>query len=144
MIYHRRQFGFKLLAAAAALAIGAFLLSGCGFGATVGVVDMAKVMSESPKVKGLQDQLNAKGKEITEKLEKEKPTISKEEYEKRQDAAYGEFMKMKQDFENQIDASLKQALDQIAKEKKLGVILYKNGVAHGGVDVTDEVIKRMQ
>lgn len=122
------------------------LASGCaGFGGqTVGVLDVNRVMSESPKVKNFQEQLNAKGKELSDNLEKDKPNISAEEYQKRQEAAYSEFVKVKQDFESQIDSSIKQTLEQIAKEKKLSVVLYKNGVAQGGTDITDEVIKRMQ
>lgn len=131
-----------LLLVAFALSI---LVSGCSSSAqNVGVLDVNKVMAESPKVKGFQDQLNAKGKELSDKLEKEKAGISAEEYQKRQEAAYGEFVKIKQDLEGQIDASIKQTLEQVAKEKNLSVILYKNGVAQGGTDITDEVIKRMQ
>lgn len=121
------------------------LASGCSSSAqNVGVLDVNKVMAESPKVKGFQDQLNVKGKELSDKLEKEKAGISAEEYQKRQEAAYGEFVKIKQDLEGQIDTSIKQTLEQIAKEKNLSVILYKNGVAQGGTDITEEVIKRMQ
>jgi outer membrane protein len=120
-------------------------LGGCGAntGAT-GVLDVNKVMTESPKVKALQDQLNAKGKELSDKLEAEKAGISAEEFQKRQEAAYGEFLKSKQDLEAQFDANVKQALEQVAKEKKLGIILYKNGVAQGGTDITDDVIKKLQ
>ena len=33
---------------------------------------------------------------------------------------------------------------EIAKEKNLGAVLVKQGVAQGGVDITDEVIKRLK
>jgi len=120
--------------------------SGCAGvgGQNVGVFDVNKVMTESPKVKQFQDQLNAKGKELSDQLEKDKPNLKPEEFQKRQEAAYGEFLKVKQDLESQIDASIKQAIDEIAKDKKLGVVLYKNGVAQGGTDITDDVIKKLQ
>lgn len=110
----------------------------------VGVLDVNRVMTESPKVKGFQDQLNAKGKELSDNLEKQKAGISADEFQKRQEAAYAEFTKVKQDLEGQIDASIKQTLEQVAKDKKLSVVLYKNGVAQGGTDITDEVIQKMQ
>jgi outer membrane protein len=119
------------------------LLSGCG-GSAIGVVDVEKVMSESPKVKEFREQLNVKAKELSEKLEKEKAGVSAEEFQKRQEAAYGEFLKTKQDLEGQVDATMKQALEEVAKDKKLGVVLFKNGVAQGGTDITDEVIKKIQ
>lgn len=120
------------------------LLGGCSSGGNVGVVDVNKVMTDSPKVKQYQDQLNVKGKELSDQLEKEKATLSPADFQKRQEAIYGEFMKTKQDMESQVDASIKQTLEGISKDKKLSVILYKNGVAQGGMDITDEVIKKLQ
>jgi len=123
----------------------ALLLAGCGANTGgVGVLDVNKVMTDSPKVKEFQEQLNVKGKDLSDKLEKEKAGLSQEEFQKRQEAAYGDFLKSKQELEVQIDTTIKTALEQVAKEKKLGVILYKNGVAQGGTDVTDAVIQKMQ
>ena len=121
-----------------------FLLAGCSSNQAVGILDVNKVMNEAPKVKQYQEQLNVKGKELSDTIEKDKASISAEEFQKRQEAAYGEFLKTKQDLEGQIDSSIKQALDQVVKEKKLNVVLYKNSVAQGGTDITDDVIKKMQ
>lgn len=120
------------------------VLAGCGSNQSVGVLDVNRVMSESPKVKQFQEQLNTKGKELSDTLEKDKASLSQEEFQKKQEAAYGDFVKVKQDLEQQIDGSIKQALEQVSKEKKMGVVLYKNSVAQGGTDITDDVIKRMQ
>jgi len=119
------------------------LISGCG-SSDVGVLDVNKVMTGSPKVKQMQEQLNAKGKELSDKLAKDKATLSPEEFQKHQEAAYGEFLKAKQDLIDKVDASLKQALEQVAKDKKLSVIIYKNASPYGGVDVTDDVLQKMQ
>ena len=135
----------KLAALLAALLIVGVLVGGCGAkAAAVGVLDVEKVMADSAKVKALQDELNVKGKALSDQLEQEKAGISAEEYQKRQQTAYGEFLKIKQDLETQIDNSIKQALEQVSKEKNLGIVLYKNGVAQGGIDITDDVIKKMQ
>ncbi len=136
----------KLLVLTVVIIAAAALLGGCsGSGQnTVGVLDVNKVMSDSPKVKQFQDQLNTRGKELSDQLEKDKPNISAEEYQKRQEAAYAEFLKTKQELEGQIDSTIKQALEQVAQEKKMGVVLYKNGVAQGGTDITDDVLKKMQ
>ena len=134
---------FKWAVLVAVIFAATVLLSGCG-SANVGVVDVNKVMTDSPKVKQFQDQLNTKAKELSDALEKDKDTLSKEEYQKKQEASYSDFLKMKQDLEGQVDASMKQALEQVSAEKKLAVILYKNSVAQGGTDVTDDVIKKIQ
>ena len=120
------------------------VLAGCGSNQAVGVLDVNRVMSESPKVKQFQEQLNTKGKELSDTLEKDKASLSQEEFQKKQEAAYSDFVKIKQDLEQQIDSSIKQALEQVSQEKKMGVVLYKNSVAQGGTDITDDVIKRMQ
>ena len=129
-----------------ALVASIFLIGGCaGTGNNaIGILNVEKVMTDSAKVKQLQDQLNNRGKELSDQLEKDKPNISAEEYQKRQETAYGEFLRTKQDLESQIDNAIKQALEQVAKEKNLGVVLYKNGVAQGGIDITDDVLKKMQ
>jgi Outer membrane protein len=138
---HRRRVIFAI---AAAIAV-AMLLGGCSSGAgAVGILDVNKVMSDSPKVKGLQEQLNTKAKELSDQLDKDKASLSAEDFQKRQETAYSDFLKIKQDLESQVDASVKQSVDAVAKEKKLGVVLYKNSVAQGGTDITEDVIKRMQ
>lgn len=134
----------RLLVFAVATIMMIFLLAGCSSNQAVGVLDVNKVMNEAPKVKQYQEQLNVKGKELSDTIEKDKASISAEEFQKRQEAAYGEFLKTKQDLEGQIDNSIKQALDQVVKDKKLNVVLYKNSVAQGGTDITDDVIKKMQ
>ncbi|MDU4960927.1 MAG: OmpH family outer membrane protein [Sporomusaceae bacterium] len=134
----------KKLALATLFAISVALLGGCASSTAVGVFDANKAMTESPKIKQFQEQLNTKGKEISDKLEQEKAGISEEEFQKRQEAAYAEFLKGKQDLESQVDASIKQAIEQVATEKKLGVVIYKNATAQGGVDITDAVIQKMQ
>ncbi|MBP2649984.1 MAG: outer rane chaperone Skp (OmpH) [Firmicutes bacterium] len=127
----------------AIMAMG-LLLGGCGTSNNVGIVDVEKVMNESPKAKVFRDQLSTKFNELNAQLEKDKTGLSPEEFQKRQEAAYSDLVKLRTDLESQIDASMKQALDQVAQEKKVSVILYKNGVAQGGTDVTDAVIGKMQ
>lgn len=122
----------------------AALLGGCGTTEKVGIVDVSKVMSESPKVKKFQEDFNVKGKEVIEGLEKEKATLSPEEFQKRQQAVYAEFMKVKQNMETEVQGVVKQAVEEISKEKKMTIVLYKEGVAQGGTDITDEVIKKLQ
>ena len=124
----------------------AVLLSGCAAEkpSTIGIVDMQKVMAENPKIKQMQDQLNTKAKELTENLEKERATPKPEEFQQKEQVAYAEFMKMKQEFEAQIETQTKKVLEEVAKEKKLGAVIYKNGMAWGGVDVTEDVLKKLQ
>ncbi|MBP2665039.1 MAG: outer rane chaperone Skp (OmpH) [Firmicutes bacterium] len=122
------------------------LLAGCGAEkpSTIGIVDMQKVMTENPKIKQMQEQLNTKAKELTANLEKEKATLKPEEFQQKEQLAYAEFMRLKQEFEAQIETQTKKVLEEVAKEKKLGAVIYKNGMAWGGIDVTEDVLKKLQ
>ena len=124
----------------------AVALTGCSAEkpSAIGIVDMQKVMTDNPKIKQMQDQLNTKAKELTENLEKERATLKPEEFQQKEQAAYAEFMKLKQDFEMQIETQTKKVLEEVAKEKKLGAVIYKNGMAWGGIDVTEDVLKKLQ
>ena len=122
------------------------LLAGCGAEkpSTIGIVDMQKIMTENPKIKQMQEQLNGKAQELTANLEKERATLKPEEFQQKEQLAYAEFMKLKQEFESQIELQTKKVLEEVAKEKKLGAVIYKNGMAWGGIDVTDDVLKKLQ
>ena len=124
----------------------ALILGGCAGEkpAAIGIVDMQKVMSENAKIKQMQEQLNSKAKALTESLEKDKATLKPEEFQQKEQAAYAEFMKMKQEFEAEIETKTKKVLEEVAKEKKLGAVIYKNGMAWGGIDVTEDVMKKLQ
>ena len=122
------------------------LLSGCSMDkpSAIGIVDVQKVMTENVKIKEMQEQLNKKAQEITANLEKERTTLKPEEYQQKEQLAYAEFMQLKQEFEAKIQAQIQKVLEEVAKEKKLGAVIYKNGMAWGGIDVTDEVLKKLQ
>lgn len=111
---------------------------------TTGFVDVNKVMTESPRVKEFQDQLNQLGKEMSDQLEAEKANLTTEEFQQKKEAVYGEFMKAKQEMEGRIDENIRQAMEKVAREKNLTIILYKNSVAFGGIDVTTDVINHME
>ena len=129
-----------------ALMLSTGLLAGCSSEkpSTIGIVDMQKVMTENGKIKEMQEQLNKKAQEITANLEKERATLKPEEFQQKEQLAYAEFMKMKQEFESKIQLQIQTVLEGIAKEKKLGAVIYKNGLAWGGVDITEDVLKKLQ
>ena len=129
-----------------ALMLSTGLLAGCSSEkpSTIGIVDMQKVMTENGKIKEMQEQLNKKAQEITANLEKERATLKPEEFQQKEQLAYAEFMKMKQEFESKIQLQIQTVLESIAKEKKLGAVIYKNGMAWGGIDITEDVLKKLQ
>jgi outer membrane protein len=109
----------------------------------IGFIDTNRIMAESPSVKVFQDQLNQIGKEMSSQLEAEKANLTPEEFSKRREEIHGEFMKVKNEKEGEIDAIIKKSMEKVAKEKNLVVILYKNSVAFAGIDVTLDVMNNM-
>lgn len=115
----------------------------------IGVIDISIVMQQSTQVREFQRQLNEKGKELTDQLQVDKTNLSAEEFKKKQEVAYAEFMKVKSDLEKQIDEKVKQAIVKVAKEKNLIMVLYKNSIIFGGnnvtqIDITQDVINNIE
>lgn len=126
-----RRIGFAVL-----MVVMMAVLGGCSNANTVGIVDTNKVMTDSAKVKEIREKMMS----LEADLSKQQATASKEEMQAKQAAAEVEVTKMQQDFKTQFE----KAVDEVAKEKKLSVVLHKGGVATGGIDVTDDVVKKLQ
>ena len=65
---------------AISMVIMAVVVSGCGQNKNVGVIDVEKVVTESPKIKVMNEELMAKHKEIEEKLNTDKTTLSEADF----------------------------------------------------------------
>ncbi|MBQ5859697.1 MAG: OmpH family outer membrane protein, partial [Selenomonadales bacterium] len=71
-------------------------------------------------------------------------SMSAAQFAKKQKETMQEFMVIRKGLETQLEATMETATSEVAAEKKLNLILYKQGVAQGGIDVTDDVIKKLQ
>ena len=112
--------------------------------ADFGVVDMKKVEEESQVVKDMKTDYAKKAQELQASLQKETQGKSAEEAQKIVQDKSAQMQVIQSEAQNKLKASLDTALNEIAKEKKLGAVLYKDVVPQGGVDITDEVIKKMK
>lgn len=124
--------------------MGTLLVAGCGSEPQFGVLDRQRVMEESPKVQAIQQELQTKGEALQEQLRKDQRSMSAAQFAKKQQETMQEFMVIKKGLETQFEATIDTAASEVAAEKKLNLILYKQGVAQGGIDVTDDVIKKLQ
>ena len=129
---------------AISMVIMAVVVSGCGQNKNVGVIDVEKVVTESPKIKVMNEELMAKHKEIEEKLNADKTTLSEADFNNAKQAADAEFTALRKDLSGKMETEIKTNLEKIAKEKNLSVIIKKNVTVQGGVDVTDEMITKLQ
>lgn len=129
--------------------IGVVLLLGCGFmvgriqSNQFGVLDSSRLLAESPKLLSLQTQLAVKDRELAGRLEQETAGLKPEQAAAARQAAVAEYRQFQLGIEEQAQAMIRQAVDAVASERGLVTVFFKTGVAKGGVDVTNDVLKKL-
>ncbi|WP_301859289.1 OmpH family outer membrane protein [uncultured Megasphaera sp.] len=135
---------WKRLAAAAVLALSAGVLAGCGGADNVGVVDMQRVQKEAPLVQQYKTKTEEKQKSVEQELQSAKGTVSDEEYQKKQQQAQQELNIFAASMQRQFMSDIQSKLAEVAKTKNVGIVVIKDAVPNGGIDVTDELIAKLQ
>ena len=139
----------KKLAATALLA-ASLILTGCGQ-AQIGSVDVDKVMAEAPRVKTLLAEAEGKIKEAEQKFEADyanKDNMSEEDLAKLQMDFQRKLEGINQAYAAQIRNRMDVVVEEISREKNIDVVINNSAeqrmIFHGNIDVTDDVIKKMQ
>ena len=129
----------KSLILGAAMIMALPIIGGCGGGNNIGYVDASKIMTQTSKSIEINKEINAKGKELQAKIDAADA-----------DTKVQVITDAKQDFEafnaaksQELKQYIDQQVNELAKEKKLDVVLLKGAVIGGGVDVTDDLINKM-
>lgn len=129
--------------ACAGLLAAAALLSGCGSEDKVAVVDYQKLMVKSETIKGIQQEIVDKNKEISERLANQEGTLSPDEMKKKVADAQQERAIFVQSKQRQMQSIVESQCAAIAREKNVGIVMQKMAVPAGAVDITDEVLARI-
>lgn len=129
--------------ACAGLLAAAALLSGCGSEDKVAVVDYQQLMVKSETIKGIQQEIVDKNKEISERLANQEGTLSPDEMKKKVADAQQERAIFVQSKQRQMQSIVESQCAAIAREKNVGIIMQKMAVPAGAVDITDEVLARI-
>lgn len=138
----------KKLAATALLA-ASLMMTGCGQG-QIGSVNVEKVMAEAPRVKTLMTEAEGKVKEAQEKYQQEYG--DKEMTEEESAKARLEFQRkleaINKGYASQIKSRMDVVIEEISREKNIDVVISnaedEKTIFHGAIDITDDVIKKMQ
>ena len=134
------------------LGVAAMLvMSGCGK-AKIGYIDGDRIMKEAPQIQSLVEEGNAKIQQAQEDAEKDlaekKGTMSDEDYQKAQADARRKVAGLNQSYSVQLKQKLDAALADVAKEKKLDVVVDNQAQQkvdiEGGIEVTDDAINKLQ
>ena len=135
---------WKRLAAAVLLTACVGALAGCGSEDKVGVVDMERVKKEAPLVQQYKQKTEEKQKAVMGELQQAQSTMSPEDFQKKQQQSQQELNIFAASMQRQFMSDIRGKLGEIAKEKEVGIVVVKEAVPNGGIDVTDDLIAKLQ
>ena len=135
---------WKRLGIVAAMLALTGMLAGCGGKDNVGVVDMSRVQKEAPLVQQYKQKTEDKQKSIEKELHDATQNMSAEDFQKKQQQAQQELNIFGASMQRQFMSDIQSKLGDIAKDKNVGIIVVKEAVPSGGIDVTDDLIAKLQ
>ncbi|MEN6422792.1 MAG: OmpH family outer membrane protein [Smithella sp.] len=124
--------------------------------ATIGYIEVQKVFSSYEKTKKAQEQMARKEKEIQSEIEKKQKQLEKEKakgtsdkelrkmvekFEKELEPKRKDITESQQKLTQEIEEDIIKASEEIAKKMNLEIVISKQVVITGGVDLTDKVIE---
>ena len=142
----------RIIAAVMSVLCAAALFAGCGK-VNVGYVDQNRIQNEAPQIKSSMDEVQSKMAEVQQEAEQKfqeaaASGTSEEDMQKLQQQMQMKAAGVQQQYAIQIKAKVDAAMDDIVKEKKLDTVVNSNGkdgvVVSGGVDITEDVIQKLQ
>ena len=142
----------RIIAAAMSVLCAAALFAGCGK-VNVGYVDQNRIQNEAPQIKSSMEEMQSKMAEVQQEAEQKfqeaaASGASEEDMQKLQQQMQMKAAGVQQQYAIQIKAKVDAAMDDIVKEKKLDTVVNSNGkdgvVVSGGVDITEDVIQKLQ
>ena len=135
---------WKRLGIVAAMLALTGMLAGCGGKDNVGVVDMSRVQKKAPLVQQYKQKTEDKQKSIEKELQDAQQSMSAEDFQKKQQQAQQELNIFGASMQRQFMSDIQSKLGDIAKDKNVGIIVVKEAVPSGGIDVTDDLIAKLQ
>ena len=135
---------WKRLGIVAAMLALTGMLAGCGGKDNVGVVDMSRVQKEAPLVQQYKQKTEDKQKSIEKELQDAKQNMSAEDFQQNQQQAQQELNIFGASMQSKFMSDIQSKLGDIAKDINVGIIVVKEAVPSGGIDVTDDLIAKLQ
>ena len=150
----------KLTLVAVVMALMSVFMAGCGNETKLGYVDAERVMNEAPQIKTIRENIDAKNKELEAKeqdLYNNKASMSEKKFKKAQADIQRQYQGLGMQYQSQLKNTMDKVLAEVSTEKELSAVVPKtlvrsNGmqiekkdfVVQGGIDITDEVIQKLQ
>lgn len=119
------------------------LLVGCA-PPRVGVVESGRVLNESVLALSSQRQLDEREKAMAADLRLLSGQLSPQDLAARRQTHLRELAEMKQSLETQLNERIRVVVAEVAKQRRIQIVLVKEATRVGGTDITDEVIARLK
>lgn len=108
-------------------------LAGCTARSPIGLVDVQRIVANWPEYQGYQNQLYADEHSIQ----------SRRESSARKERAAIDLQRKYERVTNQLTQQIRDAAGRIASQRQLKLVLTREGVGYGGVDITGDVEKAL-
>jgi Skp family chaperone for outer membrane proteins len=114
-------------------ALATALLAGCGNSSPIGLVDVQRIVANWPEYQSYQSQL----------LMDEQRVASRKGSAAAKQRAALELQRKYARITDQLTAQIRDAANKIAVQKSLKLVVTREGVGYGGVDITPDVEKSL-
>jgi Skp family chaperone for outer membrane proteins len=111
----------------------AAILAGCGAHSPIGLVDMQRIVANWPEYQGYQNQM----------LSEERSITSRRESNARKQRAAFDLQRKYAKVTDQLSQQIRDAAGKIATQRQLKLVLTREGIGYGGVDITGDVEKAL-
>lgn len=108
-------------------------LAGCGTHSSIGLVDVQRIVANWPEYQGYQNQLYAEERSIQ----------SRRESNGRKQLATLALQRKYSKVTDKLSAQIRDAAGKIASQRQLRLVLTREGIGYGGVDITADVEKAL-
>lgn len=133
----------KTRAAFGGLLLIALVISGCTRPA-IGVVNSARILTESLPGLAYQRQLDERERAMATDLRLLAGRLSQADLEARRQGHLRELQELKRDLETRLNEQVRKAVEEVARSRRLRVVLVKEAAPLGGLDVTEDVLNRLK
>jgi Skp family chaperone for outer membrane proteins len=109
------------------------MLAGCAATSPVGLVDVQRIVANWPEYQGYQNQLYADERSIQ----------ARRESAARKQRAALELQRKYARVTDQLSQQIRDAAGKIASQRQLKLVLTREGIGYGGIDITRDVEKAL-
>lgn len=110
----------------------------------LGVVDYPYLIQNHPATAQANEILHTEDEKARQAFKDKAPSLNEKEKQELDRQLRASLLQKKQELEKPIIDSIKAAMKSVAESKGMIAVLYKNSVAIGGTDITEEVLKKLK